>query len=655
MRTVPIHNLRPNHAVWTPPAVAYFDTETHWTGDEQAESHTLRCWNAQLHVRRHRRLALLGSETESGETGDTLADVIADWAHRHPTLWVYAHNLAFDLTTSGLTGRLAEYGYTVTEFAVDSSSPFIRMTNGRSRITFADSFSWLPVKLDEVAAQIGGHKVPLPANDAGLSDWLARCAADTDLLARAMAAVMDWWDAAGLGKWSVTGSASGWNAMRHKIDARRFTINPDTAGIAADRQAVYGGRRGLWRHGPQPAGRYAELDFSAAYPTIASSLPLPLERMARFDSLPLDHAWLTSQRHGVIARVRLDTGRALWPARIAGRVWYPVGELWTTLAGPDIQEAMRHGVLCEIGAGYVHRLGYALKPWADWCLALSRGDDDSAPPVVALWSKHCGRAVIGKWAQRGYQTIPLGPAPVRGWHASEGWNHTAGVKATIIDFDGRRWQASASGDGDNCYPAVLAYVESYTRVRLGRLIESVPSAAMVACDTDGTIIDLRQLGNWRADDSALWPLTPRIKNRYMTAVILGPQHMTLDGANRMAGIPAGATRLPDGRLTAMTWPKLTWQMANSEQGTYVRPNQSYRTAATYAPGWITDFDRVKPVQTEIDGDGNTVIVPWPRTWYARQGIRLGDTQNAALERYRHDTETEQARPDNSRSAARQGI
>lgn len=642
-RAVPIHNLRPNEIVWTPPVVAFFDTETRWETSESGESHIMRCWSAELHVRRHRSKAAIGVASDNGEHADDLAELLAYWSGKHPTLWIYAHNLAFDLTVSGMTRHLAEMGWHVTEFALDSASPFVRVSNGRSRITLADSFSWLPAQLDDTAALIDDAKVPLPAGDDNLASWIRRCSKDVAILAKAMCSIMDWWDRAGLGKWSVTGSASGFNAMRHKIDARRYTINPDPAGIAADRAAVYGGRRGLWRHGKLTAGSYAELDFSGAYPTVAASLPLPLERMARFDSLPLDHAWLTSSRHGVIARVRLDTGRALWPVRIRGRVWYPVGEFWTTLAGPDIAEALAHGVLCEVGQGYVHRLGYALKPWADWCLNVSSGADDSAPAVAALWAKHCGRAIIGKWAQRGYSTIEIGPAPTNGWFATEGWNHTLNAHSTIVDFDGRRWQCTAAGDGDNCYPAVLAYVESHVRVRLGRLIDSVPVSAMVACNTDGLIVDLRGIKDWEHDAESLWPLVPRIKKRYTTAEIIGPQHMVLDGVNRMAGIPAGAKRIEDGRLVARIWPKLAWQMAHSQQGTYVRPDQSYRTASTYAPGWTTEDNHVIPVQTEIDSAGRTVIVPWNRTWYAQQGIRLGNEQNAALERYAHDSKDTAAR------------
>lgn len=639
MRTVPIHNLRPNETTWTPPVIACFDTETRsaWVGT--TEEHELRCWAARLVVRRDKRKTIERAAADEGVFASDFAQTLDAWANRHTSLWVYAHNLAFDLTTSAVTTHLAGLGWSVTEFAIDSPSPFVRMTNGRSRITFSDSFSWLPGKLEEVAARLGKAKVPLPANDGDLPDWLERCRVDVDILTNAMLEIMDWWDGSGLGRWSVTGSASGWNVMRHKIDAKRFTINPDPKGIESDRAAIYGGRRGLWRYGHLKPGSYAELDFTSAYPVIAANCPLPLERMASFTSLPLGHRWLTSDRHGVIARVRLQADTPRWPARIGRRVWYPVGDFWTTLAGPDIREAMELGCLKEIGAGYVHRLGYALKPWADWVLRTARPETSGAPETVRMWAKHCGRAVIGKWAQRGFDTMELGPAPTQGWWATEGWNHTRGVRAVIIDFDGRRWQASASGDGDNCYPAVLAWVESYVRVRLGRLIESLPDGSVMACDTDGLIVDLTRMGDHDFSLDSLAPLVPRVKNKYTTAKLIGPQHMILDGTQRFAGIPSGAKPSGDGRVTAQLWPKMIWQMGNSEPGTYRRPQQPYRIAGTYAPGWVLADNRVIPITTYIDDEGNNRIIPWDLTGWQSMGISLGETQNDALRGYIHGKDT----------------
>jgi hypothetical protein len=636
-RDVPVHNLRPNEKNWTPPAVACFDTETRSETDGVTETHTLRCWSARLDVRRDRRKSYQARDSDDGLIDSDLAVTLDAWARRHPTLWVYAHNLAFDLTTSTVTTHLAALGWEVTEFAIDSPSPFVKMSNGRSHITLVDSFSWLPAPLEEIAAGMGTSKVPLPVNDGSDAEWLERCRQDVDILADAMTEMMGWWDAHNLGHWSVTGSASGWNVMRHKIDARRFTINPSKDGIASDRSAVYGGRRGLWRAGTLKPGRYAELDFTSAYPVIAATLPLPLERMASFTSLPVGHRWITSDRHGIIARVRIRTDVPRWPARAGSRVWYPVGEFWTDLAGPDIAEAQRLGCLLEVGPGYVHRLGLALAPWAKWCLATADKGNASVPPAVRMWARHCGRAVIGKWAQRSFTTTEIGPAPTRGWHATEGWNHTSGVRAVIMDFDGKRWQSSATGDGDNCYPAVLAWVESYVRVRLSAMIERLPAGSVVACDTDGLILDLQLAPEWETLIEHVAPLVPRIKREYRQVEMIGPQHMVLDGKRRFAGVPAGAKPTGDGRLVATLWPKMVWQMGNGEQGTYTRPQQTYRVSGTYAPGWVLENGDVMPLQMTIGESSANEIVRWEKTAWHNSGMTLREDQNKDLRRYRDDS------------------
>lgn len=654
MRLVPVHNLRPNEKTWTPPAVAFLDTETRASYGPDGESHTLRCWAARLNVRRDKRKTVTWEDAEDGMFASDSAIAIANWNHKHPTLWIYCHNLAFDLTTSEITNHLAMLGYTVTEFAIDSPSPFVKLTNGRCHLTLADSFSWLPLRLEDVAKQMGMVKPELPGNDDDDEWWLARCRADVNILAEAMLTIMEWWQANDLGHWSVTGSASGWNVMRHKISARDITINPSPEGIACDRSAIYGGRRGLWKAGILRPGRYADIDFTAAYPTVAESLPLPQERMAHFASLPVDHRWVTSARHGIIARCHIVTSVPRWPARANGRVWYPVGEFWTDLAGPDIAEAARLGCLREIGPGWVHRLGYALRPWAQWCLAVSRGDDPSVPLVVRSWAKHCGRAVIGKWAQRKFSTIELGPSPHHGWFAEDGWNHTLGVRATIMDFDGRRWQSTADGDGDNCYPAVLAYVESYVRVRLGRLIESLPPGAVIACDTDGALIDMMTLGAAGVEEGGLSPLVPRVKGQYTSVEMIGPQHMILDGDRRFAGIPASAKRQADGEYKATLWPKMTWQMSNGRQGEYVRPDQTYRVAATYAPGWLLDSGDVVPLQFTVTDEACNLITPWAQTSYALNGSELGEHQNRELKGYVNGENEKGNIRDNAHDTAQQG-
>jgi hypothetical protein len=157
---------------------------------------------------------------------------------------------------------------------------------------------------------------------------------------------------------------------------------------------------------------------------------------------------------------------------------------------------------------------------------------------------------------------------------------------------------------------------------------------MVACDTDGYICDASGADNIDAANRAVEPLELRVKHHYRRIKVIGPQHLELGAEKRHAGIPKSAEPGPDGKLYAHTWPKLAWQLANGRQGAYVRPQQAYKLATTYAPGWLLSDGSVVPVELELDEAGHNCIVPWPRTRYARSGALLGPDQNKRLERYR---------------------
>lgn len=656
-RLVPVHYLRPNESVWTPPAIICLDTETATAMEGDNEILSLRLWSARYTDRRPPKGKQARDEWEHGDTGDDLAWQVHLWTKDRRTVWAYAHNLHFDLSTSNLVDSLRGLGWAVTDFAVDGGSPFVRMERKDHHLTICDSFSWLPARLQDIAPFTGIIKPPLPAEDDTKAAWLNRCDRDVEILSEAMLTLMDWWDSAQLGRWSVTGGASGWNVMRHIPSPRKILIDPDPDKVAADRLAIYGGRRGCWRTGDLPAGRYSELDLERAYTAVCAELPLPCERMTAFDSLPVSHPWVTSDRHGILAKVLIDTDTPRWPCRIDNRVWYPVGRFWTVLAGPDIAEAARLGCLVEIGAGQMHKLGGALRPWAQWCLDTQREDNASVPDVAKITLKHWGRTSVGKWAQRGFTRVELGPSPTDGWDCMEGWNHSAGCRAAIVDFGGTRWQVTASGDCDNAYPAILAWVEAYVRVALGRAIDVIGDDAMICCDTDGMIVNVRKLAGdstWWAKSSptgitvitgidaaiikaseAAAPLRLREKRTYHNIEVIGPQHVTLDGARRFAGVPASAEPAGDGKLWARLWPKLAWQMRHGRAGAFLRPAQEYRIAGTYAPGWVLTDGRVVPVVAVAFDDGRNEIVPWHATRHARSGGRLGPDQNRALERYKY--------------------
>lgn len=672
----PVHYLRPNERCWTPPAVIFLDTESvtmHRDGlpcpiaaapggghlvaeiDCPADHvEALRLWAATYTDRRTKKRTTARHLSGWGHTAAELVAWLGGVTRNRDTVWLYCHNLGFDLTTTRLPVELVRDGWAITDAAIGGKAPWIRMHRRTCNLAMLDSWSWLPTSLEAIGEAVRVPKRPLPASADDESAWLSRCGWDVHVLATAVLTLMAWWDESELGNWTISGAACGWNAYRHKETAQPIVVDPDPVKVKRERAYVHGGRRGTWQIGVRNAGPFYELDLVAAYPTAAAMLPHPIARTHTFEGMPNDHPNVTSERWGITANVEIRTDTARWPVRIDGATWYPVGHFRADLAGPDIAEAYRLGSLLSIGAGQTHKLGFNMAPWANWCIDVQNGAIEGTPAVARIAAKSWGRSVIGKWAAHGFEREKFGPAPRTGWGYEEGWDHASGSRGGWVDLAGQRWWVSSAGDPDNAYPGILAWVESLVRVRLGRIIDAIGERAVLQCDTDGLIVAGRLVGTKAAHGHLVapgdvvgqarlqWvlnclnpvtaPLELRVKNRVRHVQIDGPQHVTTDGQRRFAGLSRHALLGEDGAFRARAWPTLQWQLAHSSPAGYVRPLQTTRIKGPYPTGWILEDKSVVPVETSLNESGETRITPWHNTRYALSGMHRADVQHPILDR-----------------------
>lgn len=630
MRPARVHNLRGNKAERSPHRLFVWDTETRPHHEPKRELHRLRFWAAEVVQRHDRRPKEPARQAGAGTQAEGLVDYLEGACRSSETTWAFAHNQSFDLAVTSLPLQLLDRGWSVTAHALTSPSPWARLIKGSRRLVLADSTSWLPGPLAGIGAQVGIDKPALPDFEDPDQEWAWRCRQDVRILAQALIELMDWWDHRHLGSWSITGPQSGFNLMRHLPSPHTVVIDPDPTGRGIERQAIKGGRREVWRVGRQTWGDYREIDFKLAHATIAAHCPLPKRRSFAFQRLDLGDWRLTSERWAPLAWCHIDARAPRYPLEVEGRLFYPTGHFRTLLAGPEIAEASRRGELLEVGPGYIYQLGQHMGGWGRWVLQQLGEPDPETPEVARTAIRAWSRQVPGKWAGRTGRVIHEGPSLEMAWNLEHGRHHPSGAPVAVLDMALSRQVVLQDQDSDDCFPAVLAWIQSEVRVRLGRLVDQVGPGRMLTCNTDGLLCEWGTGFTEGFDPSTYWPLTPRQKARHAWVDVISPQHVILPTERRLSGVPASADEVAPHAYQWMTWPRLPSQIASGVKGAYVRELRTADLSKVPVNRWVSRGGTCWPVQAEVGEDGETRLLPPWHDWPGMADTGLRSAQHPVL-------------------------
>jgi hypothetical protein len=642
------HYLKPTKGGTTPGTVMFIALpkceKTSAAGDTQCRV----AWDAQCVYRRHRRYA--GEIVEqAGEGGAELAAQVDAWASTSEAAWCYAYDTVAVLNATQLAEELTELGWELSrQFGTSARAMWFVLHKGKSVKTRTDRVGPTGDPVQRITWRHTLTIADAQALNVIAGDRVEDVKADPRVLAAPVLDLMNWWDREGLGRWSVTGAALGWTSYRATLAPRQVVIDHDPDIIAYERRAVYGGRRDVALVGTPGAPQYAEMDFEGAYPTIAAECPLPCAYGGQIDPSKLDPRAFHNPSVGIIADVTIMTGEARWPCRIDGKVFYPVGTFRTTLAGPDLAEAWDKGVVIEVHEVHWYRMSRHMGSWGAWVKGLISAPIEQVSDPVRRAAKHWSRAVIGKFAQRGWSTVPWVGPPCDGWTIEEtpilGKTH----RVVTVGLDGVYYRSEADQRGDHERPAVLAFVEAHVRTRLSRIIDGPWRHAVVQWDTDGLIVSLprlaalavdhgyarSQFGREVADVDQLvehWcdlsaPLVIRQKTVMDRIVLYGPQHVVADSLVKLAGVPRGAVLVRPGVYRADVRTGLGKVGPDDPGGFGEVRSAEFTINGPYAAGWVLESGSVRPPETWVDDDGCNHLIPWHETRWAAAGDRLGPLQ-----------------------------
>lgn len=535
------HWVPRNHQCRIPKRWIVFDTESksNYEGETEVQS-----WRMGAGIRwRHglKRSNLM--EAITFESARELWEWVSSYCKTGERTVAIAHNLGYDVRVASALEILPTLGFRLEWCNLDQNVSAMTWRSDHGTLVLADSWTWLPVALANIGADIGLAKLSMPSKAADKASWERYCMRDAEILYHVVNQLVTYVADNDLGNWQPTGAGMAYAIWRHKFMTHRVLVHDDMEAIEAERAAMHTGRAEAWRHGRLEPSIWTEVDMKNAYVRIASECDLPAKLKYRTGGITNAQYHKLCSNFRVLARVRTNTEVPCVPHRASNQTLWPVGTFDTWLWDTEVSLLFEAQQEVTITEAYIYTRAPILQEWAKWILSVIDKSNDDVPAVVKTWGKHCGRALIGRIALRSPTWEVYGENPGCQTGISHLTDTDTGKTHRMMHVGNRTLIETDRTEGKDSIPQVTGWIMAECRVRLWRAMQAAGLDHVAHVDTDSLVVDSSGLRALRAALGPLFGEAWQVKGSWRKIIVYGPRNYRCGELRKAAGVPRKADEI----------------------------------------------------------------------------------------------------------------
>lgn len=590
------HYWRRAGATACPSSLLIFDTETvptrhpHYHG---GELHVLRLGVAHAY-----RLEKGRRTRQVQETFRTAAEfwrLVEARLNPERPLWLMAHNTAFDLGVIGGWERFAAPDCEWSTVILEGGICHLRGSMSGKPLVVSDTGNYYRQPLAVIGKSLGRAKLPMPGFGESDDAWETYCREDVAITADAIDNLIAFWREHELGPWGPTISSLAFNAYRHRFMTEKVLVHTNREALKLERAAYYGGRVDTPLIGQRVEGEVTECDFSSLYPsTYLEPLPYHLEACTPRPRPEWVIGWLRGGE--LVADVTVRTASDTYPCRVKNRVFHPIGEYRTALAGPELRYAIEAGHVRMVHAAAFYRAAPIFRRFAEFFYPLKDHYEDAGnegfryvvklllnslygktgqqSPRWVVWGAECLRQLeefheLEPHCLDRYAHLDLTPASL---FATESWPEL-GEELAIRHIFGQTEVCVGRNESRDSCPAIAATVTSYGRVKLSHAQRVAGYRQWFYSDTDSvwcnaTAIDRFQRAGLLAQGELGKLAVGKVVKDFL---VHGRKDYEHDAGRRLKGIRHGVQPDRDGGYHQLHFPSAMCQFnAKLAEGVFLK-------------------------------------------------------------------------------------
>ena len=484
--------IRLNHSEAAPAQMCFVDCETKDFRPDKDENHEIhKLWFGVASFGIWEK----GKLTRRKEIVFTTIREFWDWldkvARPKSRLWIFAHNVGFDLTILDLFGEIERGRFKTLRPSEqqgigEDSQPFKGRLPGivilddpptiisldrhdGCRTLVLDTLNYWRTSLKALGDSVGLKKLDMPSYSEKYQKWVKYCRRDVEIIELAICGLVKWWKDNKLGKFGFTSPSLAMSAFRHMNKKVDLLAHQEEPVRWLERASYFGGQLEAYKLG-HIKERVYQYDVSSLYPSVMIDKPMPCH---------LENYEITNKsRIGMpginpltsIAEVFIVSEDDTFPIRTKQGVLYMNGCGWVTLAGPELLYAYAKGLISysKSWATYHCRVVFDEFVAKFWQMKLEGEKEKNL--VKRTFAKLLLNSLYGKFGQLGADLIPVYDyIPPVEFGLSTMSKHPGGKVRRFLSFHDIVFEEVRGKELARSMPAVSSFVTSYARQHMRKI------------------------------------------------------------------------------------------------------------------------------------------------------------------------------------------
>lgn len=562
--------MKTTKSISFPTNLLFFDTETKGDNNpEMREECHHKLWFGYVIAARFEDTMPSRVITKDFKTTSEFWEIVNSRLSPERPLWLFAHNIGFDLTIVDFWNRLEKEKWKIKFIVIDDPPTIVEVQTPKGTLVCVDTLNYWRVALKTLGESLSIPKLDFPPYDAPFKQWREYCKNDVAILYEAITRLIRYLKTNDLASLKYTAPSIALDCFKHRFLKHNVFIHDNKGAISLERDSYYGGLVKTQFVGSLQGTEVYHLDFNSLYPACMMN-PVPVKLVDYGTNKRPKELQKDMINKGAVARVVLNSAVRTYPLRYKDKLYDVCGRFTTTLCGPELQTALKLGNVIGVEEFALYEMAPIFASYVDYFWEQHRKAKLANDKVQSDFAKLLMNSLYGKMGQRAFEWSKLDMEIVEYIYKRHNKAVPEAYCNDSLDF-GIRWGMSTwkpldidesfqirsvgdqteiklvKGEHNESFPAIAAYVTSYGREKLKHANAIAEVKEVFYNDTDSLFVSKkgyqRLLRHGLVDANTMGKL--KLEGVYLDVVLHGPKHYHANGKLKIKGVRDNAIKVGD--------------------------------------------------------------------------------------------------------------